>query len=648
MKVFSWILVSVFLLLILAGAALVWFYTSNPKIIFEAVAAQLHNYYSLDIKADNVGFDLLHGVEVSGVSVSGIGDEKFSKTLSFQRGSILYNPFALFYKKIDINNIKISGLNTSIDMIKKLYSVFSKRSAPSSLSFTIRRIEISDSLIIYNDNSYDFYLTLHPDRPFNHMPVYLTVKSPFLELVFRGNIGSGNLKIRRADIDGIFKTVSSIKIDNLETSLSRDKNNLLSCSCMDMKLYYKNMYFKSESSFKLFFDPNAMTITVNDISAAMSGCSALITNLFYSIPDKKLVIDARSVSIEAGDFLNGAVGRLSGEFSLISKNDLILSCDFKISGFKYFFIQMDEGQLTMKNNSLKADVNALIPAISALVHIESDDIFSRGFSVQARIDEIDLEKVINSFAENKMGNSESEIAFSRKIRIFPIIMDLDIKKILYKKLSLTDVRIRGEAQPGLISIKELKGQFFRGTLFSVFKISHDSVTGEASLNGCKLKDFSDLFLTEGKRLYGSISFKGIFDIPRSDISLASCSFEASVINGEVKDFFLQERIAQTLFDIPMNDIFFDSIMLRGKYEMKKFFLEESSFESREINASATGSLSFLDNTIDINGKISILSTYLADLPNVTQIFTAGHESDGRVNFNINAAGSLSKPVIRIQ
>ena len=214
MKVFSWILVSVFLLLILAGAALVWFYTSNPKIIFEAVAAQLHNYYSLDIKADNVGFDLLHGVEVSGVSVSGIGDEKFSKTLSFQRGSILYNPFALFYKKIDINNIKISGLNTSIDMIKKLYSVFSKRSAPSSLSFTIRRIEISDSLIIYNDNSYDFYLTLHPDRPFNHMPVYLTVKSPFLELVFRGNIGSGNLKIRRADIDGIFKTVSSIKIES--------------------------------------------------------------------------------------------------------------------------------------------------------------------------------------------------------------------------------------------------------------------------------------------------------------------------------------------------------------------------------------------------------------------------------------------------
>ena len=123
MKTVRWVIFSVIILFLLTCAA-VWFYTANPGYIFKALTDSLHDTYALDIKASKVGFDLLHGVDISGVTLSSA-----SGKLYFRKGSILYNPIALFNKKIDILGIKVTGLETSADMIENLYSIFSKKSS---------------------------------------------------------------------------------------------------------------------------------------------------------------------------------------------------------------------------------------------------------------------------------------------------------------------------------------------------------------------------------------------------------------------------------------------------------------------------------------------------------------------------------------
>ncbi len=647
MKVFKWILASVFIFILIAVGFLFWYYTSNPKIILDAVSNKLQESYSLNIKADNVGFNLLSGIELYGVTL-----ESSSGSIHFRKGSLLYNPFALFYKKLEIIDIKLNGLDTSVEMIRKLYEKFSKTSAGAgNLSIIIHRIEISDSTIIYNNIPCHVFISLSPDRPVNYIPVSLTIKSPAGSLKYWGNTSKGNLKITRADIGAIFNTVTSLKIENLETSLVRDKNNYFSCNCRDLKIYYNNLFFKSGNEFKLYFDLKALTIALNGISVNIADSYADISNLSYSIPDHKLVISARSSSIEIGDFINGVKGHLSGDFSLISQNGLALSANLTLSDFKYLFIKISGGILKLVNNTFNADMIALTPAGSASVHIESGDIFSRGLSVQTQSDEIDIEKILEGFTVVNTNRTIPEQGGSSIFKIFPVSLDLSVKNIVYKKLSFSLVHILGEAGPDLIIVKELKALLFRGNLISSFKISRDSITGEAVFNNGRLKEFSNLFLEGGKRLYGSISFKGVFDIPLKDISLFSFTFETSIINGEVKDFFLQEKIAQTLYDMPLNDIFFDMIKARGRLEALKLNLDETSFDSKDITASARGTVSFSNNTMDIDGNITILDSYLENLPDpeiVKKVLNAGHEEEGKVYFKVRTAGTFNKPDIRIE
>ena len=250
---------------------------------------------------------------------------------------------------------------------------------------------------------------------------------------------------------------------------------------------------------------------------------------------------------------------------------------------------------------------------------------------------------------SSLGEAPGQVPASKPLfKIYPVDFNFEIKNIIYKKFSITDATIAGEAQPGRLTVKELRAQFFRGTLSSDFVISGGSLSGGIKLDDCRLKDFSNLFLEDGKRLYGIFSLNGNFNVPLRDIKLSSGTFEAAIANGEVRDFFLQEAIAQTLYDIPMNDIFFDSIHAKGKLEDGKIIIEESGFESKDINASAHGTASLSDYTLDFSGNIRFLSSYLADLPNVTRIFTAGHESGGWVNFDVKAGGTFTKPAVSIE
>jgi len=419
-------------------------------------------------------------------------------------------------------------------------------------------------------------------------------------------------------------------------------------------MYYNKMLFKSAGPFKFNFNPKDKILAVNDITAVMSESTAKASSLSYDFVEKRLEIVAESSSIDIGDFLPRAAGRLSGPFSLISHDGLILSGDFKVSALDYDSIRNCEGTVSIVSNAMKAEAVAVTPAGKAEAVIETGDIFDLGIAVQVKIDEFDIEKVISSLGEVKSSSMQAQApdqtpAAKQLFKIYPVDFIFEIKNIIYKKFSVTDARIAGEAEPGRLAVRELKAQFFRGTLSSGFVISGGSLSGGIKLEGCRLKDFSNLFLEDGiKRLYGIFSFSGNFIVPLQDIKLSSGTFEAAIVNGEVRDFFLQEAIAQTLYDIPMNDIFFDSIHAKGKLENSKITIEEAGFESRDIIASAHGAASLSDNAIDFSGNIRFLSSYLADLPNVTQIFTAGHESGGWVSFDVKAGGTFAKPAVSIE
>jgi hypothetical protein len=228
-------------------------------------------------------------------------------------------------------------------------------------------------------------------------------------------------------------------------------------------------------------------------------------------------------------------------------------------------------------------------------------------------------------------------------------MIINTKKIYYKKLELTDFYMNIDASGfDTITVKEMRGILFRGKIVSSLVLSHSNIYGETVLTDARLKDFSQAYLEDYRKLYGSISINGNFSMPVSEPSLMKASFEANIKNGELKDFFLQDEIAKTLYDIPMNDIFFDSIHVRGSLSGLKLTIGELSIDSTDIKALASGEVSLKDNKIDAQSDISFEKGYLSMLPNIARIFASGHESDDRVDFSVIISGEIKKPIVKIE
>ncbi len=644
MKVIKWVLIIICLVFIGSVTVFVWFYSSNPQKLLELLSKQLHDSYLLDIKASGAEFNLFKGLELKGVSISSGSRE----LLYFSRGGLLYNPIALINNKVEIISISVRGLNTTPENIISIYDRFSVKniSGKKTIPIIVHRLSISDSIITYNKIPFRTEITVSPDRKLYDMPLSLTLRSSNANLDYKGTLNSGFVKITGTDIDSLFNTATALKIQALEGGVKRDNDNNIHLDGKELKINYGNFYFESLKTYNLDFIFKTLTLSLTQLDIRSGNSSAQIKGLTYSIPSGSLAVDAESLALDPGDLLKGAAGKITGDFNLNSGKETFISGNLKLQDVKYSWISSTEGSVRIDSNSLEAAISMKAPGIKADMKINCGNLFSGGVQIHADAGNIDMEALMTCFSNSNTAKSPAALF---PLKIFPVILTVNAGKITYKKFELTDLYLDINASdPDMITVKELKAGLFRGNVLISMVLSHGNISGDAAITGIKLKEFSRTFLEGGRKIYGSADITGNFNIPVNDFTLAKAAFDAKINNGEIKDFFLQEEIAKTLFDIPLNDIFFDSIHARGSLQGSILSIGELTLDSTDITAQASGGVSFKEKTLTVRSDISFADSYLSGLPNFAQILTSGHQSGDRLNFSLIIDGELAKPAVKIE
>ncbi len=647
MKIVKWILIISFFFLVIFVAALIWFYTSNPQKIVEILSKQTRESYALDLKVREAGFNLLKGIEIKDIQIIDASSQSNEILISFREGSIVYNPLALFFKKIEILRISVAGLETSFENITNLISRLQKipQSPSNTIEFIIHRLEISDSTLFYNKIPFKSDIKISTDKIPDEMPIELDLRSRSGSISYTGTINKGNISVKDARIGELFNADTSFRVDLFNGTMTRDIGNRFHFSINDSKIFYENFVFTTTGPFTGDYDWKSRDIMIQNAPVKVGRGTAIITNLIYSIPSQRLLIQATNACMPVGEYLKDASGFLSGDFALTVSNNVFLSGTLALSNFQYQWLRVSDGPVTLDQNKLESEFNLKTPGGTAHAELDCADIFTQGITIRLDSEELDLASLLSNIPPVKEENPGPQPGI---FKIYPADFELYAKKLTYRKFEFTGLHIAGTALENSIAFKEAQADFLRGKISGKGNISQNILGGNIVIKDCRLKEFSALFLEEGKRLYGPLSGNLDFTIPLTDFNSSIVDFEAEIVNGEIKDFFLQEEIAQTLFDIPLNDIFFDKIYLKGSLENLKLKFSRVQFDSSDIKAQAEGEFSLQDKNINVRSEISFSKSYLSELPNVTQIYTSGFEEGGRLIFKIQLEGDIRKPAVKIE
>jgi hypothetical protein len=630
-----------FLFIIIAAAVIVYI-NYDPQKLLSAFSSQLQKDYSIGLSARTVKLDLLKGIHLWDVKL--LDPKKDNQVLvSFDEGGILYNPILLLNKKIDIIRISVSGIKSTYDSVFQVVSNITgyKPSDTNTNAFTlaIHSISIDRAEIQYQK-----------------IPLFIKaeclLRDPVEKSLFKGDITSGHGKIsfignwNRAALSisglelGYFVPgADSLVFHQMNGELDKSGNDGYLIHCKDIDLTFDKYRGHSLNPFEGIYQTAAQVIILSNAGLQVGQGRFGLEQFKYDLSNQIVFMKITNMQARLEEFVPPFKSDVTGtlEMTVIGTN-MTLNAGLDFSNLQYMFVRNGSGRASIRQNSISIDANLSTAGGEMSGRIISGDIFNGPYTMDFKGGSLDIEPVFLNILSNTQGQQDQTNAPAPALKIL-----LGFDSARYKQLKFDQVSVSAGCENGVWTISEGKASIFRGNVLLKAEYSDNILAGNLNYTDGKLKEFTAQFLSGEKMLYGTISMKNSFKLDMSRLYNSSGEVEVEVKNGEIKDLIVQEKISRALFDIPLDNLFFDSIKLYGSLNKGLLSIRDLSFTSENIRMKAGGIINVSNMALNAISELSISKDYLSGLPNVTKIFTAGYEEEGRVNFKFKLNGTYQKP-----
>ena len=465
--------------------------------------------------------------------------------------------------------------------------------------------------------------------------------SPSGGIEFKGDLYKGKLIGHSLKLNEFFKGAPEILFQEIKTGLKKDETGYqLSGEIIDLQ--YGGYHLNTSGPFSGNFDLKNSHILLVDTYCILDDADSFnIQKLDFSIPLKKLDAAVSRSDIKINHFFKDYTGILTGKFLLSYQTNLIIDSEMKLSNFQYRFIENGWGLVNIKKNKLKGEFNIKTSGGVASVNVESEDLFHKPIQAFMSADNILIAPILSNL---KSGFQTKTANFSRSNYKPLVYFIVKSKKAMYLKLTFEDIVVKGSYNDSIFDITLLQFGLFRGNAKFSGVLSNSIFLGSGNFVEGRFREFSEIFIEGPKKLYGKLDMNMKFKILLSNLTNSYADLEIVIKDGLISKFLIQEKISDFLFDIPLDKISFDKIVLKTSFLNGCFDLSSFIFDSKDLQIFAKkGKLSLPDIKLDTDLLFSFSKDYLAVLPNIAQILTTGYEKNGRIEFGVLLKGHYQKP-----
>ncbi|NPV01846.1 MAG: hypothetical protein HPY53_10745 [Brevinematales bacterium] len=663
LRIIKWVII-IFVILAAAAAGTVayFYYTTDPQDLVKKISAEIQTNYNREIRVQTIEISLLQGIHFTGIEVSKSGGFINGVSVKFAEGSLIYNPLGLFMRQLDVLSISVSGLSTTYDNVMNILNDFTKDvpKAPAQTNhqanlFTIkvRNIEIKDSQVLFKDTPLNFHVTLSPSDEFDESGFVLDVDSMYGSVHYDGTLKKGFLQIRSFQPDKLMKMNTGFTIPQLDAELVREGMDDVTVTGKIVNICWGEFNLCSQTQFTGTYSLKKQYLLVHGLGFRVNNSRFYISRLLLYFSRVHIDLVADKVDIDVSDFSPGMSGKLTGNIDLVYDKGFILSGKMRMDSFKFQWIDNLNGEWTVADNRLTGSANADFAGGSAKLGFSSGNLAVSPWSVEFNSQKIDVARFLAEWdkysgGSGNGGGKESggqEAGFPIKVPVIDLRANID-------QIVFDDVDLRDVSMAGIWKNSELTAdgslQFLRGKLSAHLVWKGNIVNGKFQYIDGKLKELADAFLKGTGKLHGNLNASGTFALDLTDIFGSDADFTVSASGGEIRDFAVQKEMASALYGIPVDDIFFDTVLLKAKLGDKKLTIETFKFDSDAIVIGASGDIHTDTKKMNIDAEASFSQDFLNPLPNIATIFTSGYQKDGRIAFRLKIGGAFDKPEVKLK
>jgi hypothetical protein len=659
LRILKWfIIVFIILLAAAAGTVAYFYYTTDLQDLVRKISAEIKANYNREIQVKTIEISLFQGIRFTGIEVSKSGGFVNGVSVNFTEGSLIYNPFGLFMRQLDILSISVSGLYTTYNNVMNILDDLAKDAAKAPpqtnkqaqlFTIKIRNIEIKDSQVLLNDTPLSFHMILSPAEPFDDSGLMLDVTSMYGTMRYDGTLIKGYLQLRSFDPDKLLKMKTGFTIPQLDAELARAGLDDVTVTGKIVNVCWGAFNFCSQTQFTGTYSLKKQYLLVHGLGFRVNTSKFYISRLLLYFSRVRIDLVADQVDLNLSDFFPDMRGKLTGNIDLVFDKGFILSGKLRMNDFNYQWINGMSGEWTVTENKLSGSADVQFAGGSGKLGFSSGNLAVSPWSVTLNSSRIDLAAFLagwDKYAESG-GAKGGESGAGLPIKVPVIDLRANIEQILFDDVDLRSVSLSGVWKNSQLSA-DGSLQFLRGKLSAHLVWKESIISGKFQYSDGKLKELADAFLKGKGKLHGNINASGTFALDLTDIFASDADFTVSASGGEIRDFAVQKEMASALYGIPVDNIFFDTVFLKAKLADKKLTIDAFNFDSDAIVIGASGDIHTDNKMMNIAAEVSFSQDFLNPLPNLATIFTSGYKKDGRVVFNLKIGGAFDKPDVKLK
>ncbi len=629
-KLFLFLLSFILLIGIIVSFIVIYFLkTFDANKIVSIASNEFEKNYGLKIIATNSYFDINKGLAVNEFKVVNISNN--AELFTSEKFFLTYDPsYLIKEKKLKISKIGFFRAFSSFENLTNLIGKFnSKPQENSIIKIEISAISFEDSMLEYRKKK----VSVSGGVTFLKKSTNYKIKAGYkdTELDFEGDFDSGKVRLKNFRFKDWVEFESPIYVENTSFKF-KDLHKLYQLDLDYFEGKFNERLLSVKKPFRLKISNNFKGFDVENLEITYNNENNFsIVKAFY-LSDKDFFLDVSKSNFKLEEFFKGVHGNVSGNFSYNSRNEIPIMGNIKIKEFEYQGIKNFEGELQLDNESFVLKGSGYFNGVGFSIDANSKEVNKRNLYASLNIPVLEPEKLkFQTSFSSRMNLEKTPFNF--------LTFHVNIGKLIFKNLEFKNVIISGDADSERINILNASGEIFSGKITGSGFLEGGILNLKVNYDKGKLNEFSDLYLKENKKLYGTISMEGWFTMKPFIFSTIDGTIKGVINYGELENIFIQNKLNEFLSDIPLDHVYFDKITFEFGVRDSKLRINSFEFKSSKINSTLKGEYSISTDLISLTMFLSFSKNYLKDIPNIANLLIKGRNRENWVDFSLFIEGN---------
>jgi len=635
MKRFFFFLLTSLLVILIISTFLFFYILNNIDAykILNKVTKEFEKAYAIRLEFKEVAFDIRKGLKLKGVVLKDVSN-KNEVLFKSEEVFLSYDlQFLLKEKTLKITSVGFLRGESGWNQINRIFKRFNLNQPKLEIVKTeVDQIYFDKMLFDYDGRKYNIRGSIaFPEN----LPLFFDINALYKdsELFFRGTMNKANVKVKNLNVEDFFGINFPVVVEKADFKVE-GTDGKYKLSFQNFNGIFKGVNFFASKPFFASYEARNNSIVVEKMTLSSVDSFLSVKSLLYRVKDNKLVLDVEKSVIRLDNFLSNITGKIDGKFSLeLSGKDVKLNADTVFKEVSYLYFKNLDGEIKIDNNELKLMGKGRVFESPMDFAVNSSDLFSQIYNLKVNLSEL---WITNLFKFNTSSSSGRDTFFKK------IQYSFFVENAYYDKFKFRNVNISGEVLSDKINISDASGEIFGGKFNLNGKMEDEILSLVFSYQKGRLIEFSKLFFTDDKKIYGNLYLDGNVSLKNFDLSTLEGLFKGKIEYGEFQNVLMLGKLREFLFDIPLDHIYFDRILFDISVKDSKVEVNKLSLDSKNILSEFDGNYNIKDNSLSFDIFLSFAKSYLNELPNVANIFLLGKERGDRIEFKLFMRGNVNK------